>query len=342
MRSACPSTKHARAVKPALSAALVAAVTLLAACGTEEGSGGGSGGPWSFTDGSGKTVKLDSTPRRIIAHAHAAAALMSFGIRPVGIYADVPVERDPGLKDLDLKGIEILGEAWGEIDVAKAAKLNPDLIVGDYWPVDDAYSGTEKGVKEESKKIADLAPIVGSAQGDSIVDLIEGYEDLARRLGADVEKSGAAADKARFQRAVAEFEEATAAKPGLDALAVAPADEVLYVAVPEHAPELLDFRSWGLDVIVPDNPDKGFPYWENLSWERADKYQPDLLLVDDRDYPRNLRSAKRQPTWEEIDAAAAGAAVRWPAFWIHTYEDYAEELERLAAAIEEADPNLGA
>jgi iron-desferrioxamine transport system substrate-binding protein len=122
---------------------------------------------------------------------------------------------------------------------------------------------------------------------------------------------------------------------------VSPTTNVLYAAVPEHAAELLDFKRWGLDVIVPDNPDKGFPYWENLSWENADKYQPDLLLIDDRSYPSNLRQAQKQPTWGSIKAAAAGATVRWPGFWVHTYEDYAVELERLAAAVRVADPTLG-
>jgi iron complex transport system substrate-binding protein len=55
-----------------------------------------------------------------------------------------------------------------------------------------------------------------------------------------------------------------------------------------------------------------------------------------------MKQAERQPTWEEIEAAAAGAEVKWPAFWIHTYEDYAEQLERLTRAIEDADPNIGA
>jgi iron complex transport system substrate-binding protein len=104
---------------------------------------------------------------------------------------------------------------------------------------------------------------------------------------------------------------------------------------------LLDFRRWGLEVLVPDDPDKSFPYWENLSWENADKYQPDLLLMDDRSYPANLEQAERQPTWDEIDAAAAGSTVPWPAYWLHTYADYAEELEALTAAIEKADPGIG-
>lgn len=321
-------------------AALLAAMALTG-CGSDSTVDEGSGGPWKFTDGSGKTVELDSTPTRIIAHGHAAAALMSFGIRPVGIYADTPVEEDPGLRDLDLEGIEILGESWGEIDVEKAATLNPDLIAADWWPVEKAYSGVEDGVKEASKKIADLAPMVGSAQGDSVVDLIEGYEDLAESLGADLEAEDVAASKERFEEAVAAFERATGAKPDLTALAVSPTTDLLYVAVPEHAPELLDFRRWGLDVIVPDNPDKGFPYWENLSWENADKYQPDLLLIDDRSYPSNLKQAEKQPTWDSIEAAAAKSAVPWPGYWLHTSLDYAEQLEALTAAVEDADPTLG-
>ena len=39
--------------------------------------------------------------------------------------------------------------------------LEPDLIVADYWPVEKGYSGMEDGVEEKSKKIAELAPVVG-------------------------------------------------------------------------------------------------------------------------------------------------------------------------------------
>jgi hypothetical protein len=30
--------------------------------------------------------------------------------------------------------------------------------------------------------------------------------------------------------------------------------------------------------------------------------------------------------------------VQWPAYWLHTWSDYTEELTGLPAAIEEADP----
>lgn len=298
-------------------------------------------GPWSFTDGSGKTVELDRRPERIIAHAYAAAALMEFGIKPIAVYADAPIEDDVGLRNVDFTGIEILGETWGHIDVEKAASLEPDLIVADWWPVEKAYSGTENGVEEKSKKIAELAPIVGAAQGDSIVDLIEGYARLAESLGADVTSGEAAEAKAEFEEAREAFTEAVKAKPGLTALAISPWDEGYAVAVPEHAPELLDLQRWGLDVIVPTRPDPEFPYWQTLSFENADTYQPDLLLFDDRNYPGNFEMLKSQPIAKSIKAFAAGQYTTWPAYWLHTYTDYAEQLRELTAAIEKADPNVG-
>jgi iron complex transport system substrate-binding protein len=332
---------HVRRVAGGAIAALLAA-TVLAGCGTSASSDDGarSSGPWSFVSGNGKTVKLDKTPKRIIASGAEAAALISFGIKPVGIYANTPVEDDPNLKDLDLAGITILGETWGEIDVEKAASLHPDLIVADWWPAEKAYSGLEEGAKAASKKLLDLAPIVGVAQGHSIEKLATGYEELAASLGADVDDPGIAQDKKAFHAARAAFKRAVAAKPGLSVLAVSPADDVLYVANPAYAPELLDFERWGLDVIDPDKPDKGFPYWENLSWENADTYQPDLLLIDDRTYESTLKQGEKQPTWDSIAAAKRKAYARWPAYWMHTYGDYAEQLTQLTAAIHQADANL--
>lgn len=330
-----------RALRPALAVALLSLV--LAGCGSEQAPDTAASGPWSFTDGSGEVVKADKTPERIIAHAGEAAALMSFGIKPVGIYADESVETDPNLKDLDLTGIEILGEEWGKIDVEKAAGLRPDLIVADWWPAEKAHSGLEEGVDEKSKKLAELAPVVGVSQGKSIVDLADGYEDLAKSLGANVADPAIAANKQRFEAAVERFKAAVAAKPGLTAAAMSPYEDLVYVANPEYAPELLDLQRWGLKVINPDSPDPGFPYWENLSWENADKYQPDLILWDGRAYTATVNQewGAKQPTWFSVKAAKAGAVVSWPAYWLHTYGHFATELDALTAAIKVADTNIG-
>lgn len=331
---------YVRRVAAGALAALLA-TTALAACGSSASDDdAGSGESWSFESGNGKTVTLDSTPKRIIASGAEASALLSFGIKPVGIYTTGPIKDDKNLQDLDLSGITILGETWGEIDVEKAASLKPDLIVADWWPAEKAYSGMEEGAKAASKKLLDLAPIVGVAQGDSIEKLAQGYEDLAASLGADVDDPAIAKDKKAFQAALAEFKEAVADKPGLSVLAVSPADDLLYVANPTYAPELLDFQRWGLDVINPDKPDKGFPYWENLSWENADKYQPDLLLMDDRNYESTVKQGEKQPTWSSIKAAKAKAYAPWPAYWMHTYGEYAEQLTQLTAAIQKADADL--
>ena len=329
-----------------LAPALAAAALLMAACGDDGSSGDEAAasaadapsGEWTYTDGSGDTATVDETPTRIVAHGSSAAALISFGIEPVGIYADTAIEDDLALQDLDLEGIEIVGEEWGVINVEAVAALEPDLIVSEWWPVEEGYSGMEEGTNYET--MSQIAPVVGVAQGPSIVQMLEDYADLATSLGADLDDPAIAEASERFDAAVAAFEEANAAKPDLSVLAVSPSEEGLYVAVPEHSAELADFLEWGLGLVVPERPDPGFEYWETLSWENADTYQADLIIIDERSYPGNLDLAEGQPTWDTLAAAEAGAVAVWPAYWVRTYDDYAGALEDLTAAVEQADEDL--
>ena len=322
----------------ALVAALAALV--LSACGSNPSSEGGDEKGWSYKSADGKTYTAEKVPTRIIAQGEAAAALMSFGIKPKAVFLNDKLENVKALKGFDMSGIEILGETWGEIDAEKAAAIRPDLIVTTYWPVEKTYGGLEDGVKEESKKVGKLAPVVGATAGESVLDMIDGFETLAESLGADVDDPKIAANKAAFEKARDRFKDVVAEKKGLTALGVSPADDLLYVAVPEHSAELTDFTEWGLDVTVPRDPDKKFPYWENLSWENADKYQPDVLLVDDRAFANAQKVVKKQPSWKSIEAADADAIIAWPAYWVHTYQRYAEQLERMAKEISKADPDL--
>ena len=243
--------------RPTTLALAAAAALALSGCAAQADDAGAAGGAWEYVSGDGKTYTAEEVPTRIIAHAYAAKALMDFGITPVGIYADGAIGQDVGLEGADFDGIEILGEEWGKIDVEAAAALQPDLIVGDWWPAEEAYSGLEGGVEEASKKLVELAPVVGPSQGDSIVGLIEGYAELAESLGADPD--AIAEQRADFDEAVAGFTAAAEAKPGLTALAVSPYDDIYAVAVPEYAPELLDLQRWGLAVIDPAEPDPEFP-----------------------------------------------------------------------------------
>jgi iron complex transport system substrate-binding protein len=316
-------------------------IALLGACGSGgDSEGASSGGGWTYTDGSGQETVLDSVPQRIVAHGNSAAALISLGIKPVGIYADQPVDEDLGLKNLDLDGIEVVGEEWGVINVEAVAALKPDLIVAEWWPLEKAYSGLEEGANASSQRLKDIAPIAGPAQGPSIHKMIQDYEELAESLGADLDSDEVKVNKTRFETALARFKGAVEAKPNLSVLAVSPDTEGLYVAVPEHAAELSDFMEWGMNIVVPEKPDEGFEYWETLSWENAGKYQGDLLIIDERSYPSNLDDAKKRPTWSFVKAAAADATAIWPAFWVRSYADYAMALDRLSDAIDAANEGL--
>src|SRR5690606_25374013 len=117
-----------------------------------------------------------------IASQDAAAGLIPLGIRPVAIYADSAVADAKALQGLDLTGIEIIGQAWGEVDIEKAAALDPDLIVAEYWPLESSWSGGGDVVSQ----LTALAPITGPEQGASILTLIKDYEALATSLGADL------------------------------------------------------------------------------------------------------------------------------------------------------------
>jgi iron complex transport system substrate-binding protein len=55
----------------------------------------------------------------------------------------------------------------------------------------------------------------------------------------------------------------------------------------------------------------------------------------------DIAALDKQPTWRTIKAVEAGAVVSWPAYWIHTYKAYAEQLDQLAAEIENARTDIG-
>ena len=70
--------------------------------------------------------------------------------------------RDPQLRGLDLSGIDIVGEEWGVINIEAMAALDPDLIVSEYWPLEDGYTGLEEGAGEANSALFDIARLWGS------------------------------------------------------------------------------------------------------------------------------------------------------------------------------------
>src|SRR5690606_24787623 len=138
---------------------------------------------WTYTDGAGRTVTLPEPPARIIAHINAAAALIPFGIRPIGVFLDGPPSVDRAMEGLDLTGVEIVGRGWYELDAEAILNLDPDLIVTEWWPREGFYGGAV-GDAAITSQIESIAPIVGPAQGASILTTLDDFPALADSLGA--------------------------------------------------------------------------------------------------------------------------------------------------------------
>jgi len=73
---------------------------------------------------------------RIAAYTAPGAALLSFGIRPVAVFGNVPLV-DPLLEGLDLTGVESGGETYGEVNLEKLLVLGVELIVTAFDPNQD-------------------------------------------------------------------------------------------------------------------------------------------------------------------------------------------------------------
>ncbi len=179
----------------------------------------------------------------------------------------------------------------------------------------------EDGVEETSKKLAELAPVVGAAQGDSIVDLIEGYEELAASLGADVESGAGCGGQGRVRGGPRRVHSRRRGQARADRARGQPVRATATPSrCPEYAPELLDLQQWGLDVIDPDEARPGVPVLADRSASRRPtRTSPTCSLFDDRNYPGNLETLEAQPIADSIKAFAAGAYTTWPAYWLHTY-----------------------
>lgn len=292
---------------------------------------------WTYTDGAGKTVTLPEPPTRIIAHINAAAALIPLGIRPVGVFLDGPPSVDRAMAGLDLTGVAIVGRGWYELDAEAALALDPDLIITEYWPREGFYGGAV-GDAAITDQIESIAPIVGPAQGRSVLTMLDDFAALAGSLGADPDAPTTLADKAAFDTALARFKSTVAAKPGLTVMAASPGSSGLSVAAPSEFAELSDFAAWGLDLVVPTtDPDSSY---QTLSWENANLHPADIILLDDRWGNRTAEALAAQPMAKRLPAVAAGQLGDWPAGWIRSYRVYAEQLDELTELIERSDPDL--
>ncbi|GAA2332210.1 ABC transporter substrate-binding protein [Streptomyces caniferus] len=313
---------------------------LLAACGGDKSAGGansGAGtGPWSFTDDRKQTVTLKNTPQRIVAFTGTAAALHDFGIddRIVGVFGPTKLKNgkpDPQAGDLDVDKVTVIGNAYNQFNVEKYAALRPDLLVTNMYE-----PGALWFVPDDSKdKITKLAKSVAlTSSRVPLIKIIERYAELAGSLGADLKAKKVTDAKARFEKASAALRKAAKAHP-VKVLACSGSPDLFYASNPGINADLMYYKSLGVDLIVPDHLDKG-GYFESLSWENADKYQADVLLLDNRTATLQPKDLAAKPSWAKLPAVKAGQITPWSSEPRFSYAGAAPLIESLAKAIESA------
>ena len=321
---------------------------LLAACGDGGGTSGGTSGgaspagdqgagPWTFTDDRAQKVSLDARPTRVVAYIGAAAALHDFGVadKIVGIYG--PITRkdgspDPQAGEFDAKKATIIGNAYGEFNIEKYAALRPQLLIDNMYVQNQLFY-----VPVESKdKIFALAPSIGISTGSAALPKPIGrYAELAAALGADLNAPKITAAKTRFDQAAEALRAAARAAGGLKVLAGSASPDLFYVSNPAKNTDLMYFRELGVDIIVPEKPSQD-GYFEGLSWENADKYAPDLILLDSRTQALQPAALTGKPAWAKLPAVKAGQVTAWQPEPRYSYAGCAPILEALAQAVQSA------
>ncbi len=313
----------------------------LAACGDkggdsaqESGSGTAKAGPWSFEDDRGLTVKADSAPKNIVAFVGVAAALHDYGIEVKGVFGPTKTKdgkADVQAGDLDVSKVEVLGNAWGEFNVEKYAGLAPDLLVTAMWEKDALWY-----VPDQSKdKILKMAPSVALwAAQTTVPKAIQRHEDLAASLGADVKDKKVTDAKARFEKAAARLRAAAKSKPNIKVLVGSASQDLFYVSLAKTSADTLYFQELGVRFVEPKVNAAGF--FEELSWENVDKYQADVIMMDNRTGTLQPDDLTSKPTWALLPAVKAGQVVARTTEPIYSYGKCAPILEDLAKAIEDA------
>ncbi|MFJ7077430.1 ABC transporter substrate-binding protein [Streptomyces sp. NPDC098781] len=312
--------------------------SLLAACGGDGGGdaeGGGGGGHWSFKDDRGRTVTLDEAPGTLVAFVSTAAALHDYGIECDGVFGPTePVDGKPNPQagDLDVAKLTSLGTDWGQFSVEKYAALDPDLLISNMFPAPDLWYVPQ----ESRKKIEALAPSVGiSVARTSLLNPLKRTAELAAALGADLDAERVTDARARFDAAVETLRAAAAAGMGLKVMAVTGDNDQFYVAVPDSYCDLNFFKDLGIEFVEGEKSDE-WGFWEFLSWENADKYPADLIMVDNRTSAMSPEQLAAKATWRQLPAVEAGQTVPWAMEERYSYAGYAPVLEQLADAVKKA------
>ena len=118
-------------------------------------------------------------------------------------------------------------------------------------------------------------------------------------------------------------------------MAASGSPDLFYVSDPSANADLRYFKELGVDIVVPKKLSKqGF--FEELSWENADKYKADVIMLDNRTQALQPKALTSKPTWSDLPAVKADQVTTWDAEPRFSYAGAAPLLEKLAKAIEDA------
>lgn len=314
-------------------AVLVGALLLAAGCGSspDDASSSSPDRAWSFTDDRGRALSLDHQPTVIVAQSSIAAALEDAGVEVTGVFG--PLETEDGDVDPQASGLEpdevtdvtSTGE-YGDLDLERLAALEPDVVISNMFVPPALWYLNEA----TEKKVDGLTQTLGiDFQGKTVVETIEAVAAVARELGGDDED--AAEDKAAFEAAGERLREIGAELGNRQILAVAPTTDLLYAADPDQFPDLAYYRSLGLPIVSVEAEPAS--YWDELSWEKADKYAADIVLYDVRD-PGGKEILEKQPAFGQLVGAKEGNYEPWQAVAPPSHRAYAEVMNALADRLE--------
>lgn len=296
------------------------------------------GGEWSFTDDKGVTVTLPAAPQRVVIDVNAAAPLWDFGIRPAAVFgwlANPEGNFGAAGGSIDPEQVEIIGNGENTIDVEALVALKPDLIVTLTFAPDDPLDYWSLAADGPLPQVQQVAPIVAISGVQSAATAIARFTELAEALGADLASPELVAAEAAWRQAETAFTAAVAAKPGINALFVAAGADMLYVANPQRAGDVMYFRELGLTVpdvtIDPANGD----YWEYVSFETIGKYQTDLFMSSYRGLP--IDDVKAIATVAALPSVKAGQIYTWNQDFIASYQGMTAILAELTGHIVAAE-----
>ncbi|MZD08935.1 ABC transporter substrate-binding protein, partial [Streptomyces sp. SID5785] len=92
------------------------------------------------------------------------------------------------------------------------------------------------------------------------------------------------------------------------------------------------FKDLGVEFVEGKKSDE-WGFWEFLSWENADKYHADLIMLDNRSASMSREELAQKPTFASLPAVKAGQITPWAMEERYSYAGYGPVLERLADAI---------